>query len=150
MEETNMRNFAKHIIYMSNEVNGVTNLELQKIMYFSIGEYIVDNGIDEYIEELYDENLVAWKYGASVPRIYTRYRMHGSLVIKIPGEYFDFFKPMEKYVVKFLEKDLLEMLEDNRKRPHWQENRRKIAYGRREVIYTLEDITKDFDVSVDK
>ena len=150
MEETNMRNFAKHIIYMSNEVNGVTNLELQKVLYFSIGEYIVDNGIDEYIEELYDENLVAWKYGASVPRIYTRYRMHGSLVIKIPGEYFDFFKPMEKYVSKFLEKDVLEMMEDNRKRPHWQENRRRISYGRREVIYTLEDIAKDFDVSIDK
>ncbi|MCT6893602.1 MAG: hypothetical protein M3Z38_05850 [Bombilactobacillus mellifer] len=41
-----MVGFAKHVIAVANDnSNGITNLQLQKIMYFAIKDYLTQNGL---------------------------------------------------------------------------------------------------------
>lgn len=51
----------------------VTNLKLQKLLYFVSGSYLVySNG-----EALFKEEFRAWQFGPVVPEVYFEYKMHG-------------------------------------------------------------------------
>ena len=58
---------AKYIINKSIDFNRpISNLQLQKILYYVQGEYIkVTKGC-----KLFDEDLEAWAYGPVVPEVY--------------------------------------------------------------------------------
>lgn len=74
----NMQKLSKHIIALANrERNGINNLELQKVMYFAIGSYIRNNGIDKFIRNIYDEPFEAWPYGPVVRSVYFEHKIRG-------------------------------------------------------------------------
>ncbi len=65
---------AKYIIKYCNEKNySVSNLKLQKLLYFAQAEFLVSTG-----SPCFPEEIEAWDFGPVVPEVYHRYKVYGS------------------------------------------------------------------------
>ena len=72
---------AKYLIYLasrgfvgdSQEREGITNLKLQKMLYF-VQAYC----LAKLNRPLFSDNIEAWEYGPVVPTIYRKYKKNGS------------------------------------------------------------------------
>ena len=70
-------NVAKYLIYLASkefvgdneEREGITNLKLQKILYFVQAYYLA-----KLNKPLFSDNLEAWEYGPVVPSVYRKYK----------------------------------------------------------------------------
>lgn len=79
-------NVAKHFIYLASQVfvgdnkerEGITNLKLQKILYFAQAYYL-----SKLNKPLFNETIEAWEYGPVVPSVYRKYSKHGSETILV-------------------------------------------------------------------
>lgn len=54
----------------------ISNLQLNKIMYFVQKDFLMDN-----VEGLFDENFEAWQFGPVVPEVYYKYCGFGGMCI---------------------------------------------------------------------
>ena len=72
-----MIGLERHILAIANELNKpITNLQLQKIWYFTLG-YLVRTNQNELAErEFNNSNLEAWLYGPVVPSFYEKYKKY--------------------------------------------------------------------------
>lgn len=52
-----------------DDVEGISNLKLQKLLYYAQGVYLA-----MYDEPLFNENIVAWQHGPVVVSIYEKYK----------------------------------------------------------------------------
>lgn len=70
---------AEYVLwYCENELNkAITNLQLQKILYYIQGEYLA-----VYKEPLFDNDMEAWDYGPVIPDVYYEYNQFVSDPIK--------------------------------------------------------------------
>ena len=76
----NIDDNAKYIIsYFHNNNVDVTNLKLQKLLYFLEAIYMVV--LDE--NYLFDENFYAWNYGPVSKKVYEQYKIFGSMPITL-------------------------------------------------------------------
>ncbi len=68
----------------------VSNLQLQKILFFAQCEYMSSHGY----QTLFDDDFEAWRYGPVVPSVYRTYSVYGGSPIWKAAEYkeFDFFR----------------------------------------------------------
>lgn len=74
-------NVAKYLIYLASrefvgdnkEREGITNLKLQKVLYFAQAYYLAKFG-----KPLFAGNIEAWGLGPVVPEIYHKYKSFGS------------------------------------------------------------------------
>ncbi|MBI1960949.1 MAG: SocA family protein [Candidatus Liptonbacteria bacterium] len=74
-------NVAKYLVYLASkdlvgdnrEREGITNLKLQKVLYFAQAYYLA-----KLDRPLFSENIRAWEYGPVVPSVYQRYKGNGS------------------------------------------------------------------------
>ncbi|MDY6148973.1 MAG: DUF4065 domain-containing protein [Porphyromonas sp.] len=92
---------AKYIISYSYAINKpVSNLKLQKLLYFVQGESYERNG-----QPLFEEDMYAWQFGPVVPLVYYEYCNYVSMPI------------LEKYDVSIDEesKDIIESVIDEHK-----------------------------------
>ena len=65
---------AEHIIERCNkEGRPISNLKLQKILYFVQAEFLVSTGF-----VCFPEDIEAWDFGPVVPTVYHRYKVYGS------------------------------------------------------------------------
>ncbi len=70
---------ANYLIFLASQENqekereGITNLKLQKILYFAQAYYLAKLG-----KPLFAEKLEAWNYGPVVPGVYRKFKRHGS------------------------------------------------------------------------
>ena len=70
---------ANYLIFLASRENqekereGITNLKLQKILYFAQAYYIAKLG-----KPLFTEKLEAWEYGPVVPEVYRKLKRNGS------------------------------------------------------------------------
>lgn len=55
----------------SMQDSDLTNLKLQKLLYYAQGHYIAEFG-----NILFEDDLIAWKHGPVVPRIYYRFKSY--------------------------------------------------------------------------
>ena len=58
---------------LENDDDGISNLKLQKLLYYAKGFYLAIFG-----ESLFPEKIAAWTHGPVVPEIYHRYKQYGS------------------------------------------------------------------------
>lgn len=68
-------NVARYMIHLNNSKNAptnLTNLKIQKLLYYSFGMHRVIND-----ENLFDENIYAWKYGPVIKEVYDVYKKYG-------------------------------------------------------------------------
>lgn len=103
-----------YIITYSCEMNmRITNLRLQKLLYFIQQEYLKDYG-----KPLFFDDICAWKYGPVVPNVYYIYSGYGRLPIlnkyesNLPNE---IKKYIEKIVDKLKSKDSWDLVNDTHK-----------------------------------
>lgn len=59
------------------DVEGISNLKLQKLLYYAYGCFLA-----LYEERLFHENLVAWQHGPVVTRVYENYKDNKSNSIR--------------------------------------------------------------------
>jgi uncharacterized phage-associated protein len=72
---------ARYIIERCRENNRtISNLKLQKIMYFVQAEFLVSKN-----QPCFAERIEAWDFGPVVPEVYYAYRMYGSANIPCIG-----------------------------------------------------------------
>lgn len=70
---------AKYVIFYSNEKKyDISNLKLQKILYFIQAEFLVSEN-----EPCFYEEIEAWNFGPVVPEVYHVYKIFGGSNIYI-------------------------------------------------------------------
>jgi uncharacterized phage-associated protein len=73
-------NVAKYFIYLSSQAfvgdnkerEGITNLKLQKILYFAQAYYLA-----KFDKPLFNNTIEAWEYGPVVPDVYRKFKDYG-------------------------------------------------------------------------
>lgn len=102
---------------------GITNLKLQKILYFSQAAYLAMNNTP-----LFDDDIEAWKFGPVVPVIYRKYKKYLNQPIseKVPYDLPDdvkiFLKTIWDLFGKYSVSELVDMT-------HSHEPWKKLFYG---------------------
>jgi uncharacterized phage-associated protein len=134
-----MQRFAHHVIAVANEFNGISNLQLQKIMYFALGDYIKEHGIDNVIEEIYDEPFEVWPYGPVVNETYHHFKKYGQYKIRESFDRFDDYEVLTPYIVDYLDKDVIHLVRESHKHNTWINN-----INGSKTEYRLEDLQDDF------
>ncbi|MCV6610799.1 MAG: DUF4065 domain-containing protein [Amphritea sp.] len=80
----NVTDIAKCFLYLddANEGDGISNLKLQKLVYYAQGFHsaIFDTA-------LFDEGIAAWAHGPVVPELYHAYKQHGKNHIPMPNDF---------------------------------------------------------------
>ena len=74
-------NVAKYLIYLASQASvgdnkereGITNLKLQKVLYFAQAYYLSKIG-----KPLFSDNIEAWEYGPVIPDVYHKFKSKGS------------------------------------------------------------------------
>lgn len=69
---------------INSEEDSITNLQLNKLLYFAQGHYLARTG-----KPLFEETIEAWKYGPVVPSIYAAYKGCGKMPIMTVDEDYD-------------------------------------------------------------
>ena len=65
---------SRHVINYSNTQDyGISNLKLQKILYFIQAFFLVSTP-----EQCFEEKIEAWDFGPVVPEAYREYKQYGS------------------------------------------------------------------------
>lgn len=68
------RSIARYIIERCNSQNKtISNLKLQKILYFIQAEFLVNAN-----QPCFPEQIEAWDFGPVVPEVYHEYKIYGS------------------------------------------------------------------------
>ena len=68
---------SRYIIKRCNEINkSISNLKLQKLLYFVQAEFLVSKD-----KPCFYEKIEAWDFGPVVPEVYRKYRIYGSASI---------------------------------------------------------------------
>ena len=81
---TTVSNVANSFILMDeqNDGEGLTNLKLQKLVYYAQGFHLAIFGVS-----LFDENIEAWTYGPVVPDLYQVYKHYGKTPVPLADDF---------------------------------------------------------------
>lgn len=72
------RTVANYMVYiMSDAFDDLTNMKINKLLYFAQGHYIA-----KYGKPLFDDRIEAWDHGPVVPAVYYAYKSLGDRPIK--------------------------------------------------------------------
>ncbi|MCK5716558.1 MAG: SocA family protein [Thiomargarita sp.] len=66
----------------TNDGEGLTNLKLQKLVYYAQGFYLA-----MFDKPLFTETLEAWIHGPVVPTLYHAYKQYGQDCVPIPDDF---------------------------------------------------------------
>lgn len=133
-----MLNFENHILAVAYENKlSVSNLGLQKVMYFTMREHKNNHAL---LSEIYDEPFYVWRYGAIVPRIHKKYSGYGSRAIIEKGEKNIEYSIFNDSIIKLLKEDLFTLVDKSRENKFWQKNKDKIVNGTSNIKYELDDV----------
>lgn len=70
---------ARYIIdFCNKQGKGISNLKLQKILYFVQAQFLVSN--PNHVP-CFSESIEAWDFGPVVPSVYHHYKVYGSAII---------------------------------------------------------------------
>lgn len=68
---------AKYVINKCIDMeNPISNLKLQKILYYLQGNFLA-----KFSEPAFDEEVIAWKHGPVIPEVYFEFNSYGSFDI---------------------------------------------------------------------
>ncbi|WP_234700412.1 Panacea domain-containing protein [Enterococcus faecium] len=141
-EEMPMRDLADHIIARAQGTGkGITNLQLQKVLYFTIINGLKQDRITEqWLREEYDAQFLVWRYGPVVEEIYEDYSIYGASKIFEPKEEIAEFNFLNPIIEDLLDENVFDLVNESHEHKHWKENKDHIVYGRSEIPYTTEDL----------
>ncbi|APU45114.1 hypothetical protein HC011_09145 [Limosilactobacillus fermentum] len=141
-----MMDLAHHIIAVAHQNNiPVTNLQLQKVMFFSLKHAMNDNLLpQEVIEEMYDRPFLVWRYGPVVEDVYNEFSVYGAtpilddytLVNELDKEGFNY------EICDLLNQNVFKLVQESHQESFWRENESQILFGRGNARYQLDDVRK--------
>lgn len=100
MEPYNALDIARYIInYSISKNKSITNLQLQKIMYYVQAAGMVSNGIP-----IFSESIKNWKYGPVIEEVYQEFRVNGHSSIPKQDKVINIIFDSENFEVKVVEK----------------------------------------------
>ena len=137
-----MDNFAKHIIsVVHNKDQEITNLQLQKIMYFSL-KFALKNNLftQQQLQDIYDEPFLVWRYGQVVKNIYEKYKIYGSDPITENDTQSPELNVLNSEIIKLSNEDVFDLVDKSHSEHYWKANENKIVGWRSNVAYSLGDI----------
>lgn len=139
-----MMDLAHHIIAVAHEHNiPVTNLQLQKVMFFSLKDAIKDDLLSrDIVEETYDQPFLVWRYGPVVENVYNEFSAYGATPI------LDDFEDVEELnipefneeIVTLLNENVFQLVNRSHQEPFWIEHEGEINFGRGSARYSLDDV----------
>jgi uncharacterized phage-associated protein len=139
-----MQSFANQVVALANsEVKGITNLELQKVMYFALGSYIKENGINDFVKNLYNEPFEAWPYGPVIRSVYFEHKINGRSKINYNPEYNSNLSVLDSFIKQYLGRPIRELVNKSHEHKLWKENISQIM-NHNLIEYKLEDIRDAF------
>ncbi len=116
-------NVAEYIIMYCNRINKtISNLKLQKILYFVQAEFLVFKD-----EPCFKERIEAWDFGPVIPEVYHKYKVFGSASIPhVEKEYVSPFKSNDQELIDGIVKDCAKysastLVEITHRQTPWQE-----------------------------
>lgn len=142
-----MWNLVNHILAVAdnNDMN-ITNLQLQKVLYFTFLNLINNNDVEqEALREMYDEStpFLVWRYGPVIEEVYEEFRTYGSTPILERGEIDSRFDNLNESIIEMLEKNPFDLVEKSHQSHIWKENEINIKYGRSNIPYSFEDLLNE-------
>lgn len=83
--------------YMQNitDTENITNLKLQKLLYYAQGIYLAEND-----KPLFNEKIIAWEHGPVVKEVYDKYKKFGGNGIEFVGSNISFSDGIESFLEK--------------------------------------------------
>lgn len=146
--ENNIVYDSYYLINLFNEYGKeVTQLHIQKLMYFFEAYYMNEKNTDK----LYDCNFNAWMFGPVAIPLYKKYKEFGEYPIKITKDDMNMGNTIEKDKKEMLDelfkvfKDMsatqlvnLTHMSDSPWFTKWSENGRKVVYGEKSYIDKIE------------
>lgn len=106
----NVLEICSYIINYSNEKEyDISNLKLQKLLYFIQVYFLIKND-----EPCFEEKIEAWDFGPVVPIAYNQYKQYGSMNIPPVTMYIDRFGN-NPYQIKRIEYDNIYISKNDRK-----------------------------------
>jgi len=142
-----MKELAEHIISVANETEkSITNLQLQKILFFIFGRLVKNNGSqDSLVLKTYDLQFRRWSYGPVIEQIYFDYNHFGGRPIldsnvKKSKDYAQF----DDAIKQLLEIDPFRLVEITHKLPSWARFKEDIENRNYIPPYQIEDFKREF------
>lgn len=134
-----MRQLSEHVLAVGhrNQLT-VTNLQLQKVMYFAVQDYIRDHGTDHFITDVYDNAFQTWQYGPVAPLAYRHFSTYGSTEILDKGEYHENYQTFDVSIIQHLQENVFDLVERSHEENFWIENQTNGIHRREN--YTLNEI----------
>lgn len=119
---------AEYVLWYCEKVldKPITNLKLQKILYYIQGEYLA-----KYKEPLFDNDIEAWAYGPVVPDVYYEYKKYISEPIKgVNPLNKDLFTKKEKSLIRSIvkrnyTKNVWSLVQETHQESPWKNNYEK-------------------------
>jgi len=142
-----MTELAEHIIALGDQNGiGVSNLRLQKVMFFALGMHLRKNGIDELAENTYDIPFEKWKYGPVVESLYYQYNhLKADDITKVSnGAYSHEYSHLDKIIIDLLGQDVYRLVRVSHDMPSWAQHEDDILQRNFVESYTLDEIAEDF------
>lgn len=139
----NMDALADHIIAVAKENKlPITNLQLHKIMYFTLKLAKEDKLLDiEILKKMYDQPFEVWKLGPVVRTQYLRFRRFSCEFIIGTFEQMDILKPLNNVIIELLKENVFTLAEISTRVSFWIQNSNKINNaGTSEIEYSFDDI----------
>ena len=142
-----MKELANHIIAIGDKNDlPVTNVQLQKVMFFALGMHLRKFGIDDLAIDTYDIPFDKWQYGPVVESIYYRfnYLKDQDITEKFNGLYHEQYRNWDKTIKQLLQIDVFELVRVSHDMPSWANYKENIITRNYVKGYTLEEIYEDF------
>lgn len=138
----NMLDLASHIVARSQKFGKpVTNLHLQKILYFALSEAKEKQLLSEdELRSWYDLPFLVWRYGPVVEAIYLRYNIFGASNIFIPGTSDSRFDVLNGVIDTLLEKSPFELIKRTTEQDIYKANKHLIKNGKTTIPYSFKDL----------
>ncbi|MBI0107686.1 Panacea domain-containing protein [Bombilactobacillus mellis] len=142
----NIKDLSDHIIGLAQKNHiPITNLHLQKILYFTL-KYCIKKNLftEDQLEELYNEPFMVWRYGPVEKSIYDRYKIYGSYPITEEHCVNKEFENLNQIILTLLKRDPFELVRETHSEEYWQKNKEKIKGWRSDVSYSLSNIKNGY------
>lgn len=144
-----MRELANHIIAVArNQNRPITNLQIQKVMFFALGFHIRHNNIDDLAIETYDIPFEKWKYGPVVESIYYTFNKYRDNPVpeEVSGTYNLEYSGWDNNITDLLDIDVFTLVTVSHDLPSWANFENDILNRNYVDSYTLPEIARDFSV----
>ncbi|KIL06900.1 hypothetical protein SR42_15115 [Clostridium botulinum] len=106
----NVLDIARYIInYGNKKMYNISNLKLQKILYFVQASFLTDNH-----RACFNEDIEAWDFGPVVPEVYQEFKMYGSNEIPYIDSYVDLSNGVWESEKKMYDENLISIKDRNK------------------------------------